>query len=1411
MGRLTFTRVILKRIIADWKLLLTVFAGVVLSTTIGAGTPIYLDSLEQLAFNASIDRLDAPSVNITNVEILATSKSITEAEDGVNDAIEANIASVYGGHERFLRTSSGILGTEALPIPEGAGTGIYVKRGYTQYLSGLESRVWFTQGRNATSQISRNNLDGVIIEAVVHRSMAERYELRIDDLVEMGTELNSVNAALPESHDFMDHDEEDLRDTTFDAPPVVTAQIVGIFEVNDLRGVPWNLESGLLDPQPLLTQPPFLTVDVPGHVPLVLFTDREVLTTWMQVGLDTFLGQDAYVRSTPVIVWTPNNPSPSSIDAGLLLRAGYLVHITSIDEHVTVREGSLASDAVVVSDQGAETEVMLVGNLNKRLQIKLGDVVSFSPALGQDKVLNGRIVGLVDEDDKKSLYWRNASPIMAWDSEDEDPPFMVVFDKDLSAGQLIVTEKALTRALSIYPGITVSAQWDIKIDKQRIKEWTPSEARDNFEAFSKLIVERLPDAKANTSFVTSLSAKGAERSFFSRIPMLLLLTVMVVVVLCFVAILVSYLTQSREDDSSIFKTLGAGLHQLFRIFFLEAAIMVGIAVLIAPFLAFAMVTTSGVLPFFDQMNAGNTLPARLTWTPFLVSVGIGVICIVIVVLPNVLSARGGVFLRRLLTSRPTNLPVFQRLNLDVALLFIGGLTFWELQSRGRFVSGGLFSELQVNEVLLLAPVLFMVVVALVFMRLFPVIVQYVSGESPKLVNILAMVGILGFAIGVGWLEWGQSIFNWVILGSLSIGLGVVYWYTSSVSLRRWFIYLTAQLVLAIGLLSLKPFTSEDVLVLPAIALILLVPAQILFAVFQKANRSSPIWLSMALAHMARNTMQYTWLILLLVLATGLSILATTLGGTLERSQTERILYEDAADLRISLTPMYFGGANGLRELALSKQEVIDTALSFRGDGHVGPFSAEILAVEPDKIADVAWFRNDFSESSLNELMQNIGPAPERGKIELPEGTHSIGLWIKPRPFKASFEVLAQVENQQGNIDTVFFNTLRSDDWHYLQGEIDEDFDGPHRINSIQLFEAGTDVAAGLGGLPATPGIFYIDDITAIVGFDNKEVVIEDFEDETMMWEPVITTAAASEMVSHTTLDPYNGTQSAMFSFGGQAVQGIRAMFPVGQPGPVPAILSSSVVGPGREIGDTFVANIRDMWIPIVVKDTADLFPTMDPNHGFMIMELNGLLDRANVILEFRRFRPEELLLELSIQDDDVKEFRDSLKDDIGNQGGAVSDGITRLQELRLDPFSAAGWQPMMYLAPVIAVVAAIVGYVTYLLLFAKRSSVEMGALRTMGLSKNQLLRLLSFEHLTIAAVGIGVGTWTGFQMSRLAVSPLAITEAGSPVTPPFILVTNWFVMAPTFVALVTVFGTAVYLLHRGIGELDLRVVSRFGE
>ena len=56
--------------------------------------------------------------------------------------------------------------------------------------------------------------------------------------------------------------------------------------------------------------------------------------------------------------------------------------------------------------------------------------------------------------------------------------------------------------------------------------------------------------------------------------------------------------------------------------------------------------------------------------------------------------------------------------LDLGLLLLGGLIFWELRSRDQLVVGGLFKDVQINEVLLLAPVLFLTVVGLLFIRFF---------------------------------------------------------------------------------------------------------------------------------------------------------------------------------------------------------------------------------------------------------------------------------------------------------------------------------------------------------------------------------------------------------------------------------------------------------------------------------------------------------------------------------------------------------------------------------------------------------------------------------------------------------------------------------------------------------------------
>ncbi len=105
----------------------------------------------------------------------------------------------------------------------------------------------------------------------------------------------------------------------------------------------------------------------------------------------------------------------------------------------------------------------------------------------------------------------------------------------------------------------------------------------------------------------------------------------------------------------------------------------------------------------------------------------------------------------------------------------------------------------------------------------------------------------------------------------------------------------------------------------------------------------------------------------------------------------------------------------------------------------------------------------------------------------------------------------------------------------------------------------------------------------------------------------------------------------------------------------------------------------------------------------------------------------------------------------------------------------------------------------------------MGFLHSLGLSSLQLVGLQSFQHLTVVAMGLGVGTWAGFQMSRLMVAPLAVSDVGQSIVPPFILVTDWFLMIPTYGIVLAIFVTVLLILNRSIGRTKLFELARGGD
>jgi len=419
--------------------------------------------------------------------------------------------------------------------------------------------------------------------------------------------------------------------------------------------------------------------------------------------------------------------------------------------------------------------------------------------------------------------------------------------------------------------------------------------------------------------------------------------------------MVSFLVQSRERDVALLKTRGISAPQIFRLYGLEGLAVTVMAVAVAPFLALGAIALAGKLPHFDGVTGGDFLPVSFELLPFIVAAGVGILCLVIFVAPSVIGARAGLLAHELRSSRPPSIPFFHRYYLDIGLLVVGGTIFWELQSRGNLVAGGLFEDIEVNETLLLAPVVFMFVVALLFMRFSPLVLKFLSGESPALLHTLlaATTVVLGSVITVRELLDGNMA-SWIIPVMLLSAFAGVYTAMTRAQTTQWrFWGLVVQVPIVAAFVIVEPLDSAGILAVPTVALILVVPAQVVFLLLQSYARIAPVWVSLALRRMARNPLQYTWLVLLLVLVAGLATFSNTVGTTLDNRDEARILYGVAADARVTISTQTNGWALRDRYSAISGVNRVSPTYRARGSTVLSSSSFDILAVNSKEFTDIS--------------------------------------------------------------------------------------------------------------------------------------------------------------------------------------------------------------------------------------------------------------------------------------------------------------------------------------------------------------------------------------------------------------------------------------------------------------------------
>jgi putative ABC transport system permease protein len=342
-----------------------------------------------------------------------------------------------------------------------------------------------------------------------------------------------------------------------------------------------------------------------------------------------------------------------------------------------------------------------------------------------DKVFRFDIVGIAEPlEPRNDMWWGDLNPF------------------DLSIQMPNPNEDFVTLSLLIPPNTirtllpSHSLSWRILVDQGEITV-------DNIAAVqSKLVNLQTSLSKNRVQVSTQLPQILADyRAQLSRARMsLFLLTVQAFIfVLYTLAMLTSFLLDRSQGELATLAGRGATAWQITRIFALESLLLaLPAGLLLGPLMA------CGALALWAKVTGASIpagIPQESRWLA-LIAVGLGWLALVLPIYP---AARRNLLDWQRARARPARLSKVQKRYLDLFLLALGGLLYWQLNQSGSFVVHRLYDTPLADPLLLLGPSLLLIAVAMVFLRLAPHLLRLTAWLFRYLRGLMLPLGLARLA------------------------------------------------------------------------------------------------------------------------------------------------------------------------------------------------------------------------------------------------------------------------------------------------------------------------------------------------------------------------------------------------------------------------------------------------------------------------------------------------------------------------------------------------------------------------------------------------------------------------------------------------------------------------------------------
>jgi putative ABC transport system permease protein len=117
----------------------------------------------------------------------------------------------------------------------------------------------------------------------------------------------------------------------------------------------------------------------------------------------------------------------------------------------------------------------------------------------------------------------------------------------------------------------------------------------------------------------------------------------------------------------------------------------------------------------------------------------------------------------------------------------------------------------------------------------------------------------------------------------------------------------------------------------------------------------------------------------------------------------------------------------------------------------------------------------------------------------------------------------------------------------------------------------------------------------------------------------------------------------------------------------------------------------------------------------------------------------------------------------------------------------------------------------YMLFSFRRRFIEMGVLRAVGLSSNQMVWLLAWELVFLTLMGGLIGTALGSWASAWFIPSLQVDTGPSSGVPPMLVELAWDAIAPIYVLFALLFAVALITLGLILRRMRIFQAIKLGE